>query len=263
MTEYEIFKACFPQLVIDKETFTRLAFGKDTHLFIEEGGFAVTHGQRIALLCVAPEYQRRSIGSRLLAESEQYIRALGHNRAVIGGNMLCGAVDGSCDFFSRNGYTLGSEFKELCLELGSFSAADAMKKCTDDIEFILGDAQPEELHHAVAAVDEDWVQYFTAPNDVYCARRNGTIASFCIVGEDEDCLLSDGATKVGSIGCVGTVPEYRSKGTGLALVATAAEYLQAHGCGRVFIHMTHLDRWYGQLGAEVFLRYSMAEKELP
>lgn len=262
MTEYDIFKACFGQLVIDKETFTRLAFGEGARIFRERGGFAVTRGQRVTLLCVAPEYQRRGVGTRLLGECERHIRAQGFDRAILGGNMLCGAVEGSCDFFRKNGYAIGGEFKEMQLELGGFSAAEALSRCADDAEFISGDADLEELHRAVAAVDEDWVQYFTQPEDVYCARKNGEIASFCIVGADEDCLLSDGAAKVGSIGCVGTVPEYRCKGTGLALVAKAAEHLQEQGCGRVFIHMTHLDRWYGKLGAEVFLRYSAAEKEL-
>ena len=73
MTDYQIFKACFPELIIDETNFSRLAYGEDVHIFREDGGFVTVRNDHIELLCVAPEYQRRVVGTLLLKKCEQHI----------------------------------------------------------------------------------------------------------------------------------------------------------------------------------------------
>ena len=260
MTEFEIFKGCFPQLVIDEATFSRLAFGGATKVFRSDGGFACTEGSRFTLLCVAPQYQRNGEGTRLLKLCEEHIKHNGGTAAALSGNMFSGAVAESREFFEKHGYSLGGEFVEMELKLGDFTVPDY--EIPYDAQYGFFDGSIDELRRAVAEVDEEWVQYFNEDGLFFCCFVNGEIASFCIIGEDEDCLLSDASTKTGSIGCVGTVPKFRRRGLGLHMVALGAHWLKERGCDNVFIHYTHLEGWYGKLGAETFLRFSPAEKRL-
>ncbi len=260
MTEFQIFKSCFPELKIDESNFNALAFSDDTKLFREGEGFAVCRNDRITLLCVSPKAQKKGIGSSLLAQCEQHIKSSGSTHVSVGGNMLIGAVSESSDFFRKHGYSLSGDFTEMELPLKNFTVPQT--DIPQNAEFRFYDGDIDSLRKAVAEVDEEWVQYFDEDGCFFCCFMGGELASFCIVGDDERCLLSDGASKVGSIGCVGTVPKFRRKGLGLQMVALAAEWLKGCGCDSVFIHYTHLYNWYAKLGAEVFLRFTTAEKEL-
>ncbi|MBQ8171881.1 MAG: GNAT family N-acetyltransferase [Oscillospiraceae bacterium] len=260
MTEFEIFKSCFPQLPIDEKAFSRLAFSEDTEVFHTEGGFACTEGSRITLLCVAPQRQRNGEGTRLLKLCEEHIKQNGSAVITLSGSMLPGTTADSRSFFKKQGYTIDSEFMEMELRLSNFTIPDY--KTPSNAQYGFFDGSIDELRRAVAEVDGEWVQYFNEDGLFFCCFVNGDIASFCIIGEDEDCLLSDGSTKTGSIGCVGTVPKFRRKGLGLHMVALSAQWLKKQGCDNVFIHYTHLEDWYGKLGAKTFLRFSPAEKRL-
>ena len=44
-------------------------------------------------------------------------------------------------------------------------------------------------------------------------------------------------------------------------LSLALAALRRRGCGRCYIHWTHLDKWYGKLGARVAFRFRTAEKE--
>lgn len=260
MTDFEIFKKCFPEYVISEEIFTRIADADSCGVFRSSGGFAYARGNRIELLCVAPEFQKRGEGRELLQKCERYIAENGHSSAEIGGGMVCGAEARSAGFFERQGYSIGGDFVEMELALSGFSVAEA--QLPENAEFGFYKGGIETLRRAVWEVDEDWVQYFDEDGLFFCCFMDGEIASFCIIGEDEDCLLSDGSAKIGSIGCVGTVPKFRRRGTGLHMVALGAQWLKEQGCDKVFIHYTHLEKWYGKLGARTFQRFVTAEKVL-
>ncbi len=119
------------------------------------------------------------------------------------------------------------------------------------------DGAIEELHEAVAQVEDDWVQYFTEGGKYFCGFVNGEIASFCIIDYDEDCIIADENTRVGSAGCVGTLPKYRKQGIGLYMVALATQVLKEAGCDKGFIHYTALESWYAKLGYKSFMRFYM------
>ena len=76
----------------------------------------------------------------------------------------------------------------------------------------------------------------------------------------QNALCPKQAAKHGSIGCVGTVPEYREKGIGLAMVAHATQILKEAGCDKSFIHYTALEKWYGRLGYETCMAFVLGEK---
>ncbi len=151
--------------------------------------------------------------------------------------------------FCENG-----KYAEMSMDLADYE--HRVMPVPDTIHFTYFDGDMEVLRAAVAAVDEEWVQYFQAQDRVFCGFDGDRIASFCIVEEDADCLLSDGVSKIGSIGCVGTVPEYRRQGIGLYMVALATGQLKEHGCDKGYIHYTHLEHWYSKLGYRTFARFS-------
>lgn len=247
MTNYEIFSRCFPELGLNENQFASLSGAAECRVFEADGGFAMVRDNKLRLLCVLPECQGHGIGGRLLAECEDYIRRRGYSTAEIGGTdsgLFIGAVKSSAGFFEKHGYSFGGDIAEMCGESGELSLNIQSPSC---VEFISEPGGSERLLNAVASVDRDWVQYF-GEGDILCASVSGEIAAFCIVEDDVTCIFSDEGTRVGGIGCVGTVPQMRRHGIGLAMVAEASRELIRRGCGRIFIHYTDVYDWYSRLG---------------
>lgn len=260
MTEvFKIFKTCFPHIGVTEEQFRGLFSGCE--IIREEGkGAALVRDNTVRLLAVLPEYRGRGIGSELLRGCERLISDRGCGRVELSGSPLCGAVGDSVEFFAKRGYQKGHDYVEMGMDITNY-AAPAFS-LPDGVEFAFYRGTAEELRRAVAAVDDEWVQYFTDLSAVYCGYLGGELASFCIIGTDELCLLSDETARVGSVGCVGTLPRFRKKGIGLAMVSSATEYLRDNGSTTCFIHYTHLEGWYARLGYKTFLRFSPMSKAL-
>lgn len=271
---YLIFSRCFPRIPLDEESFYALsrigaADGRVTVFTAEESGrtvgFAALEADKLRLLCVLPEARNRGFGTRLLGQAEQAARLSGFRVLTVGGTdsaLLIGAAEESVGFFEKRGYRLGEQVAEMAGETARLRAAAP----AEGVSFGFYRGSAERLSAAVRAVDEDWVQYFgeetIAENAVFYAYMGEEIASFCILGEDERCLLSDGKNQIGSIGCVGTVPSFRRKGIGLDMVSRAAEILKSRGCTKIFIHYTGVAHWYARLGFETFLRVRLGEKRI-
>lgn len=257
-----IFSACFPQLALPNDIFEELSGIKNAFIIEEENGFAAVSDNNIILLCVHPDHTCKGIGTRLLKAAEQHIKDNGFDKAIIGGTssqLFIGAVSHSADFFRKNGYSLSPDIAEMKLELADFSADICPFTAPEGVTFGYYSGSKEQLLNAVAQVSKDWVQYFDSGN-IFCGFFNNEVASFCIVDEDIRCLLSDGKSKVCSIGCVGTVPKFRRKGIGLKMVALAAEDMKRKDADKCFIHYTAVYNWYARLGAEPFLFLNLGFK---
>lgn len=267
MEYFELFRLCFPEIKITDEIFAELSEIDRTDVISHKEndiltGFALILRDNIRLLCVHPDHRGKGIGSRLLEQAEEHIISRGYDRITIGGTssqLFIGAVSGSRGFFEKRGYELYGPIAEMGGDIADFSASDYDLPVPENISFGYFDGERDALLRAVAAVEEDWTQYFSE-GDIFCAFRGDEVASFCILDEDIDCLISDGKSTVGSIGCVGTVPGSRRQGIGLKMVALAAEELKARGCEKCFIHYTHVFDWYARLGFENFLFVYMGGK---
>lgn len=259
MTDFEIFKNCFPGSDLTEVLFDELIDKENCHIFREVGGAAFIKNNKLAFLGVVPEYRGKGTGTKLLTQCEKYIAENGGEYIYCGG-IFPGALKESTDFFVKNGYETKSEFVEMGMDLRGFTADINHKP--DNTCFRFFDGNHDELLRAVGEVEEEWVQYFTDDSKVFCGFKEGKLASFCIIDEDVHCLLSDGKNKVGSIGCVGTLPLFRKQGIGLYMVELATEFLAGKDCDKGFIHCTHLENWYGKLGYKTFLRYGAARKKL-
>ncbi len=231
-----------------------------------EKGFAAVSGNCIRLLCVSPEYQGQGIGSRLLADCERRISEGGHSEAVLGGfdsPLFIGAVDESAGFFEKMGYTFDGGCAEMTLDFADFDICRLeIPIYPEGVSFGFYSGDREPLYAAVRSVDKEWEQYFKYGEPVFCAFENGVPVGFIIVDYDALCILGGEGQKVGSIGCVGTVPAARRRGIGLAMAAHACTELKKSGCTRLFVHYTHLENWYAKIGCRTFVRYNFGNKKL-
>lgn len=142
-------------------------------------------------------------------------------------------------------------FDEQVLDLHAWQEG-APVACPPHITFGRYQGDMEALQAAVREVDEDWVQWFTDPEEVFCAFDGDKVASFCLL---DDCGAYEGL-RIGAPGCVGTVPAYRKQGIGLRMVQKATAILQQEGYDLSWIHYTHVGRWYARLGYKTVLKWN-------
>lgn len=276
-TVYEMFRECFPQYDMTREIFFRLIDIDKCRIipYCKNGGVvgtAVLKDNLVRLVCVRPDFQGRGAGTELVCEAEKLAAENGFDKVIIGGgdsNLFIGAVtpyeqwqDGRNSFFERLGYRFCGKYSDLKIMTADLDER-SIPKCSANVSFeYISEDRREELIEAVKKVEDDWAQYFTFDSPIFAALSDGNIAGFCIVGENEENILSSGKNSVGSVGCVGVVPEMRRGGIGLEMVGRASMDLKKRGCDEIFIHWTHLENWYGKLGFKTFLRYVLCEKDL-
>lgn len=201
--------------------------------------------------------------SRLAKEEDKYLRKCEKYIAEDGYELLTGkegiptALEKSMEYFKDQGFRL-ERYVEMDMLLSQYQMP--YMEVPEQVAFGFYEGSLEVLHEAVASVEEAWVQYFDEKVKVYCGFIEGEIASFCIVGYDEDCVISEEGVRIGSVGCVGTIPKFRKQGIGLSMVAHATQLLKEAGCDRSFIHYTVLEHWYGWLGYESFMSFYFCKK---
>lgn len=276
---YKLFLECFPQFSMTETVFRKLLDIDNCKIITHsEGdklaGFTAVDGNCIRLICVAPEFSGNGIGHSLMQKSEELIAQNGFKTAVLGGQdskFFIGAVtpeeqwkNMQNNFFENEGYRARNGCLEMSMNMSDFDFEGLdIPPCPDNVTFgYISEDRKAELLTAVEKVSEEWVQYFTFDSPIFAAEADGKIASFCIVDIDVDTIISTDKNSVGMVGCVGTVPEQRRKGIGLAMAANAVQDAKQKGCDEIFIHYTYLDWWYGKLGFKTFLHYWFGEKEL-
>ncbi len=79
----KLFRICYPGVVRSEDSVRRTLSHEENHILTRfDGeiliGAAVYYEDRILMLCVHPDHRGRGIGSELLAECEDAIRAAGY-----------------------------------------------------------------------------------------------------------------------------------------------------------------------------------------
>lgn len=146
------------------------------------------------------------------------------------------------------------EFAEMSLDLADYQE---QTQPIPSVRFDFYKGEIEPLLRMVAAVDTAWPIYFRTGSPIFCAFLDDQPVSFCIVDEEADCMISHPGVKVGSIGCVGTLPAWRGRGIGLRMVDLATLWLKEAGCDKAYISYTAIDFWYARLGYETFARFDI------
>lgn len=267
---FYIFQLCFPDMKISYKRFYDLVH-RDSCVYFEkrEGdelcAFAIVEDFAIRLICVIPSKQRQGIGTKLIAEIEDYARNSGYEKIITGGvssRLFIGAVADSWGFFEKNGFASVGGCDEMLMHLKDFQLEHLNLHGSDLAEYGWYDGSLDDMKKAVSLVDESWAQYFTTPEKIYVAKVNGEIASFCLVDINCQNYLTDQYGKVGMPGCVGTVPKFRNKGIALEMVARVTEYLKIKGMVVSFIYFTGVAEWYEKIGYKSFLSECFGIKKL-
>ena len=270
---YNILCQCFEGLSISRQLYEKALGGKKNVLLTEyyenrAAGFSVVQGEAILMLCVLPEYRGKGIGSQLLSQSEAYIASHGGRTATLG----CGetylfqgvpVAYGAVPFFEKHGYTADWVSADLTMPLGSY-VTPSIPACPPDVRFgMLQAGFRKDLPAAVNAVDPDWTSYFMMPDaPVFAALQGGALAGFLLLNEHADTPFFPQNVRGGTIGCVGVLPGYRKRGTGLRMVDAATRELAIRGVSWAHIGYTHLAHWYGKLGYKVCMEFWMGKKAL-
>lgn len=155
------------------------------------------------------------------------------------------------DFFEGEGIKNLYEdeiFEEMVLPLDKFDKKDII--IPENVTFGFLDGNFNELKNAIESVVPEWTEFFDENTRTYCGFENGNIASFCSLSVTE-C----NGMKIGFPGCVGTVPEYRRRGIGLAMINNATEILKNENCDISYIHYTAVAEWYAKLGYVSFMKW--------
>ncbi|MBQ8825815.1 MAG: GNAT family N-acetyltransferase [Oscillospiraceae bacterium] len=276
MTEYEIFRICFPVLKLSEEQFDKLLNRSSCKQITEYqngelAGFAYIYRNCLRLICVHPEFQGKGIGSNILRKAEELVKNAGYSGITAGGldsALFIGEVISKEQFgaqgpgfLKKHGYTASHGCVEMQLDLDAFSLGKLSIPFPDNTVYKLYSGDKTLLLEAVEKIDPDWVEYFRYADLIYTAEYEGKLAGMCILGYDDLCLVSGEGYKTGNIGCVGVIPEMREKGVGLSMVAKAAALLKEQNCKNAFIHYTHLENWYGRIGAEAVVYCAFSAKK--
>lgn len=270
---YELYMKCFPDYPTDQETFQSVLRPEQAHIIVQKAdeklvGFAMVHGNSIPILCVDEEYRNHGIGSTLLTKAERTISALGYQKAVLGCGphyLLQGVPEGpSVDLFKRRGYTAEWTSINMELDLSEFDPDKlSIPPAPEGLKYRFAEKSDlPALLKAVEAAESGWVSIFADCSDpILLAELDGKIAGFeilCTTGG----YFTRPAERVGSVGCVGVVPDMRQRGIGMDMVAKGVQWLGAQGCTQIELRYTWLESWYGKLGFKTVSRQWMGEKEL-
>lgn len=270
---YDLYMKCLPQFPVTYDTFLQTLRPDAVHVLEHrEGGtligFALLCGGSMSMLCVDPAYRNRGVGEMLLYRGEGVTQTEDNPRMYLGQGrhyLLQGVPEGpAIGFFSRRGYTSCWSSINMELPLNGFSLGGIdIPPAPQGLGFRFAEeADRPALLLAVKAAESKWVSIFEDCSDpVLLAELGGEVAGFEILSADGGYFVSPGE-RVGSIGCVGVVPDMRQRGIGLAMVAEGALWLKNQRCDKVELRYTWLEEWYGKLGFRTTCRQWMGEKVL-
>lgn len=270
---FELYLKCFPDYPVSEETFDELVFDGSARVIERHDGgdivgFAVVRGSSVSLLCVAEAHRRKGIGSSLLIEAENEIAQKGSEKITLGqgdGYIFQGVPEeneGAVEFFEKHSYSADWSSVNMRLDLRDFDLSDLnIHPCPADVTFRLAESDDHTaLLAAVSSVNENWVKYFENSSDpVLLAVQNGTIVGFEFVST-EDVRFAFAGEKIGSVGCVGVIPEARRQGIGLQLVAQGLAKLKDQSCTSAELLYVALVDWYAGLGFKTMHRQWMGRK---
>ena len=219
-------------------------------------GYAIQKGEKVHVIGACPKEGYEKSAEQLLKNCDRFVAREGFTKVDLSEKGFTQMEEYQA-YFEKQGYTF-APYVEMDMWLKGYEMPGM--PVPEGVTFDYYKGRLSDLHEAVFKVEEDWVQYFNEGDCVYCGFLNGKIVSVCILGFDDDWVISDSSMRVGSVGCVGTVPEYRKQGIGLAMVAHATQILKEAGCDKSFIHYTSFDKWYGRLGYETCMAFALGEK---
>jgi len=235
----------------------------------------------IMLLAVAPERQRRGIGSALLAAGVARLREGGAVDVQLGGGAgsyfwpgVPRNLPAAIGFFAARGWTYEYDAADMAQDLRDYTTPPYVWERAARAGVALRVATADDLP-ALRAFEEThfprWAAGLCArpPQDadeiVLAADAAGRIVGTAFMhspgrdGVPWPLLLGPAG---GAFGAVGVAPDMRERGIGLALSALASETLRARGTRLCHVGWVWSVAWYAKLGYRVWREFAMSRRAI-
>ena len=278
---FDFYKTCFPEIVREDKKVKHILSFPENHVILKEANgepvaAAVINRNVVLMLCVLPEYRKDGIGSALLRETEEYVKAQGYDeiRFCDGVEYITPGIpnfDGSWEFFQKRGYTHSwgdGECVDMSMPLENYAHK----------EYSVGDTVNGYLYRwaelkdipaiadCVDTAEENFTKYYR--NE---ALYNGTSTQRVLIAEDGDLVCGTLIVSVGtemkglgSVGCTATRADRQGRGIATTMVKLGTKYLYDVGLPTAFLGYTYtgIIQMYGRAGYKVCRKYMMAVKKL-
>jgi beta-N-acetylhexosaminidase len=236
------------------------------------GFVALDRAGSIPLILVAPAYQRRGIGTTLLAAALHHVRAgsaIDVTAASGGHSYIWPGVPrdlpGAVRFFSSRGWQHSHDTLDLVTDLRRYRPPPGAYTHAASKNITITQPGSTELADVLAfeaATFPSWTRWFAESGspDMLVARDDA--------GDIAGTLLLDGPSAgtvfapilgpaAGTIGCVGVAAPRQGEGIGTAMVARASEILRDAGTRNCHIGWTTRESFYRHAGYQPWRRYAM------
>ena len=295
-----LLKRNLPYLVRVESTMLRLLDDAENTVFQRRNAAgeliaaAVVHGSALYLLCVDAAHRGASVGSALLRQAEDCVRAKGfaemtvgagedylmpgvptsvmpYPEALVPGHIYAGADDAAARFFAKRGYEHAwgdCNCFDMRMELKDMPAqGPAVGDVIAGVRYRW--ATPADLPALCACTDDahaPFTQYYrdaslydgSSSQRVLIAEENGCVLGTLIVSQE-----TEGPGR-GSVGCTTVRHAARGRHIAVHLVQAGTRHLKACGLREGFLGYTYsgLDKLYGHAGYRICIYYFMAKKAL-
>lgn len=293
-----LFRRNFPFTVRGEDTVRTILGNKDCHIIEKRTeknrliGAAVTHNNTILMLCVNPECRGKGIGSELLKEAEQAIKAAGYTEVTVGvgfdylmpgvptSKRYATAVneclykeldDSASTFFEKRGYVHSWDCN--CFDM-RFPLTEFVKNehsVGDTVDGILyrfaTEADVPSILECTDAACEEFTKYYEESHQ-YGEDDQSTRVLIALDGDEVVGTLmverETEAPEVGSVGCTTVKPSHQGRHIAVNMVTIGTKFLRDAGMKDAYLGYTYsgLDHMYGYAGYKICNYYMMAKKEL-
>ena len=236
---------------------------------VRVGFAALDAAGSIPLILVEPGYQRRGIGTGLLAAALRQLRA-GSVTAGSGGAVCIWPgvprdLPAAVSFFAARGWRHTHDTLDLVTDLAGYRPPPGAAGRATAAGVAITRATAGDLPAAgafEAAAFPSWASWFAAasPEHVLLARtRSGSIAGTLLLeGPGADSVFTPMlGPAAGTISCVGVAPPLHGQGIGTALVVRASQILSQAGVRACHIGWTTRESFYRRAGYQPWRRYAM------
>lgn len=240
------------------------------------GFAAVDRAGSIPLILVQPRTQRRGVGTQLLAEAAEVLRASGVTRvqAASGGSSYIWPgvprdIPGAVAFFAARGWQHSHDVVDMIADLGSYQPPDLTRQRPARPQISIARASPADTDAVLAFENSafpSWTRWFQATGEHILTARDanaGIAATLLFDGPGADMVFAPMlGPAVGTIGCVGVTPRLHGHGIGTALVVHASQLLSHAGTRACHIGWTSRESFYRRCGYQPWRRYAMLSSSI-
>lgn len=236
------------------------------------GFVAVDMAGSIPLILIAPAYQRRQLGTALLAAALADLRGGGATDVAAGSGgpfyIWPGVprnLPAAVRFFTSRGWQHSHDTLDMVTDLRRYRPPPGAYDNAGRNGITIGQPGSTGLGDMLAfeaATFPSWSHWFarSGPASMLTARDHaGRIAGTLLLdGPGADTVFTPIlGPDTGTIGCVGVTPSRQGQGIGTALVARASEILRDAGTGNCHIGWTTRASFYRHAGYQPWRRYAM------